>query len=87
MGWIISPKTKNKWSNAQRVSGFPSYIYEGGFVNGYPAQTTSNLASTDQCIFARFSDAVLGIWAVDIVSNPYSLATFWGFGSDNKRAM
>jgi len=73
--WALSPATEGKWRVAQKVSGYPSYLLEDGKVLNYPARGTNNL-STNQAIFARWSDVFLGIFGsgVDVLVDPVSHA-------------
>jgi hypothetical protein len=47
---------------------------ENGRIAEDPAYVTSNLSGTNQCVFGRFSDAIIGLWGFDIVSDNMTMA-------------
>jgi hypothetical protein len=74
-GWIVGPLTKQKWSASQKVSGFPSYLCEDNKAVGYPLRASNNLAATNQCVFAKWSNVILGLWPLSVRTDPYTLGT------------
>jgi hypothetical protein len=74
-GWIVSPATKGKWSTAPKIAGYPDYLYQDGRVGDAPLRATNNLSATHQVVFARWSDVVIGLWPLSIMTDPYSQAT------------
>ncbi len=88
--YITSPKVKALWKTLAKTDPravnlfYPEFLWEevriqndarAGMVNGYPAFATNQLNSTDQVIFGRFSDLVIGMWGgLDLVTDPYTLA-------------
>ena len=74
MGWVISPSTYGKWALAPKVATFPIFLIDSDQeIAGYPYYVTSNLSSTNQAIFGRWSDLIIAIFYIDILSDPYSL--------------
>src|ERR1700730_8880020 len=75
-GWIVDPSTWSKWSQAQKVGTFPSFLINDDCTAlGHPVRVTNNLSATHQALFGRWSSAVLGIWAISILSDPYIFAS------------
>ncbi len=74
MGWIVSPAVKQKWSVAVKLATFPSFLYENGKVGDHPLRASNNLSATNQCVFARWSDVVIGLWPLSILVDPTSQA-------------
>jgi HK97 family phage major capsid protein len=75
-GFIVDPATWSKWSQAQKAVNYPSYlINDDGTALGHPVRVTNNLSATHQALFGRWSSAVLGIWAISILSDPYIFAS------------
>jgi HK97 family phage major capsid protein len=74
-GWIVDPSTWSKWSTAQKSVNYPLYLIEDGKALGHQVRVTNNLSATHQALFARWSSAYLGIWAVSILSDPYIFAS------------
>ena len=75
-GWIVDPTTWAKWSTAQKAVNYPSYlINDDGTALGHKVRVTNNLSATHQALFGRWSSAVLGIWAISILSDKYIFAS------------
>jgi HK97 family phage major capsid protein len=74
-GWIVDPSTWSKWSTAQKASGYPVFLIEDDRALNHPVRVTNNLSATHQALFGRWSSAVLGIWAISILSDPYIFAS------------
>jgi HK97 family phage major capsid protein len=70
MSWVISPTTREKLMLTQKGTS-PEFIMADEKIGGFRAFTTTNLATTNQAIFGRFSDLVIGVWGIDILSDPY----------------
>lgn len=79
MGWIISPPTYAKWATAPKVATFPMFLIDVDdgeqSVSGYPIYITSNLLPSNQALFGRWSDLVIGIFYVDILSDPFTYSS------------
>jgi hypothetical protein len=75
MGWIVSPATKQKWSLSAKVATFPEFLYEDGKVGDHPLRASNNLSTTNQVIFARWSDVIIGLWPLSILTDPFALGT------------
>jgi Phage capsid family len=74
-GWIVDPSTWSKWSQAQKATNYPSYLIENDKALNHPVRVTNNLSSTHQALFGRWSSAVLGIWAISLLSDPFIFAS------------
>jgi HK97 family phage major capsid protein len=74
-GWIIDPSTWSKWSQAQKSLNYPLFLIEDDKALNHPVRVTNNLSATHQALFGRWSSAVLGIWAISILSDPYIYAS------------
>jgi HK97 family phage major capsid protein len=70
--WIIDGATSLKWKTAQKVSGYPSYLLEDNEAADYPVFVSQNLSGTHQAVFGRWSDLIIGLWGVSILSDVYS---------------
>jgi HK97 family phage major capsid protein len=75
MVWIAAPDVKNKWAQAEQVTGYPRYLWEGNTINGKPAISTFQLPP-GKIIYGRFSDIILASWqSLEVLINPFSLAS------------
>jgi hypothetical protein len=79
--FVTSPAVRDKWQQAQKVSTYPSFLWEQGddpvfgSVNGRPALSSTQVQN-NTVIFGRWSDVIIGQWVgVEILSNVFSLAT------------
>jgi HK97 family phage major capsid protein len=71
-GWIISPATFGRWSVIPQVSTFPRYLLDKGETVDSPIHATNSLTAATvphTALFGRWSDAVLGIFGIDILSD------------------
>jgi hypothetical protein len=78
MGLLLGlphPATKGKWSTAPKIAGYPAYLYQDGKVGDHPLRASNNLSATNQVVFARWSDVVIGLWPLSLLSDPYTLGT------------
>jgi HK97 family phage major capsid protein len=77
-GWAISPLTKNAWRKITRSPNSSLFLLDDdNRVAGYPSVSTNQLASTNQAIFARWSDVVCGVFgAVELLINPFTYAEY-----------
>jgi HK97 family phage major capsid protein len=84
LAYLINAKTRGKYKGVPKISGYPTYIWDGGEtpLNGYPVAVSNNVpanltkgTSTGICsaaIFGNFNDLVIGQWGgLDIVVDPY----------------
>jgi hypothetical protein len=53
----------------------PEFIYQTGKVGDSPLRASDVLSPTNQCIFGRSSDLMLGLWPISVLTDPLSLAT------------
>ena len=67
-GYIVSPDVKKLLRDSQRWVGSSSSVWE--HVRGF----SSNEVNTPEIFFGSWSQLVIGIWAADIVNNPYTRA-------------
>ena len=74
-GWVGSEKAKLKMSQDPIISGFPKFLWQDDKIADFPARHTSNLSSTDQLIFGRWSDFLIALWAMDVFSDPITFAS------------
>lgn len=78
--WVVNPAGKSKLKQTT-VSGQLSdlrMIMEGNEINGYPVSCSSNVGNGTgmQAAFGDFRELVVAQWgAIDIVVDPYTLAT------------
>jgi HK97 family phage major capsid protein len=80
-GYVVDPATRDKWQQAQKVSGYPVFLWENtddddtfGRVNGRKAISTTQL-SGGRVIFGKWSELILASWlGVEILVDQYSLA-------------
>lgn len=74
-GWLVSASTKYRWAQEAKVTGYPEFIYQTGKVGDSPLRASDVLSPTNQCIFGRSSDLMLGLWPISVLTDPLSLAT------------
>jgi hypothetical protein len=73
MSWVISPSTYGKWALKPKVATFPIFLIDSDQeIAGYPYYVTNNLSSTNQAVFGRWSDLIIAIFYIDILSDIYS---------------
>jgi hypothetical protein len=81
-GWAVDPTVRDKWQQAPKVAGYPSFLWENigdddtfGRVNGRRAISSTQLPA-GQVIFGRWSDVMICSWVgLEILVDPFSLAT------------
>jgi HK97 family phage major capsid protein len=75
MSYIFNATMRGYLKTTPRVSGYPSFIMEGGQVNGY-ASLVSNQAAAGEVWLGNWADFVLGMWSgLDLTVDPYTAAT------------
>ena len=88
-GYVCSPVAKASLKSAAKTDPratnlfYPEFIWEGGAaggpegrMNGYRALASNQLNVTNQMLFGKFSDLIIGIWGgLDLLTDPYSLAS------------
>lgn len=76
IAWVTSPATKSVWRAKDTATNAGVWLWtDDNQVIGYPAFSSSHLASTNKVIFGNFADAIMADWAgVDVVVDPYTLA-------------
>jgi hypothetical protein len=79
--FVSSPVVRDKWQQAAKLAGFPSFLWEQsddpvfGAVNNRPA-LSSTVVQNNTVLFGRWSDCIIAQWAaVDVLSNPFTYAT------------
>ncbi len=78
MSWIVSPTTYGRWSNIQKATNYPLFLIEQDQAVDLPVRVSNNLTYADvphTALLGRWSDAVLGLFGIDIVSDPFSGAS------------
>src|SRR5258708_17003212 len=78
MSWIVSPTTYGRWSNIQKATNYPLFLIEHDQAVDLPVRVSNNLTYADvphTALLGRWSDAVLGLFGIDIVSDPFSGAS------------
>jgi HK97 family phage major capsid protein len=81
-GWAVDPTTRDKWQQAPKVAGYPSFLWENtgdddtfGRVNGRRA-ISSTQSPAGQVIFGRWSDVLICSWVgLEILVDPFTLAS------------
>jgi len=81
-GWAADPTVRDKWQQAPKVAGYPSFLWENtgdddmfGRVNGRRALSSTQLPP-GQVIFGRWSDVLICTWVgVEILVDLFTLAT------------
>jgi HK97 family phage major capsid protein len=88
-GYVVTPNAKSTLKTTAKVDPravnqfYPEFIWEGGpaggpegRMNGYRALASNQLNTTNQMIFAKWSDMIIGLWGgLDLLTDPYSLAS------------
>jgi HK97 family phage major capsid protein len=80
-GWAVDPTVRDKWQQAPKVAGYPSFLWENsdadpvfGRVNGRRAISSTQLGA-GQVIFGKWSEMMICSWVgVEILVDPFSLA-------------
>jgi hypothetical protein len=81
-GWAVDPTVRDKWQQAPKLAGYPSFLWENtdddatfGRVNGRRAISSTQLPA-GQVIFAKWSEMLICSWiGLEILVDPFSLAT------------
>ena len=78
--FVSSPATRNKWQQAPKLAGFPTFLWEqesgsiDGTVNGRRAVSSAQMTG-DIVILGKFSEMLIGSWlGVEILVNTHSRA-------------
>jgi HK97 family phage major capsid protein len=88
-GYVATPSAKSTLKTTAKADPratnqfYPQFIWEEGAaggpegrMNGYRALASNQLNTTNQMIFAKWSDMILGLWGgLDLLTDPYSLAS------------
>ena len=84
--YFLTPGLESFLSDLEKVSGYPRYVLEDGFIEGYAAVASNFLPNNltkgtgtalNAAIFGDFSGVYLGNWAgLDIVVDPITRADF-----------
>lgn len=75
MVYMFNAAMRGALKTAEKSSGNPVYIYEGGQVNGYRTEVSNQVAAND-IFFGNFADMLLGFWSgLDLTVDPYAGAT------------
>jgi hypothetical protein len=69
IAYIVSPETKKRLRDFERWVGSGSNCWE--HMRGF----SSNQVSTEEIYFGVFPQMTIGLWAADILINPYTRAT------------
>lgn len=76
LGFILSPEAKAAFKGMIKGQNNTGMVYEGGEVDGYKAETTSNVAAKKGLV-GDFSQLVMGVWGdirIDVVADSATLA-------------
>ena len=74
LAYVTTPAFMASLKTTEKSSGTGQYIWQSNTINGYPA-VASNQVTASNLIFGNFENVVLASFgAVDVVSDPYSLA-------------
>ena len=76
LGFILSPEAKAAFKGMIKGTNATGMVYEGGEVDGYKAETTSNVAAKKGLV-GDFSQLVMGVWGdirIDVVADSATLA-------------
>jgi hypothetical protein len=81
-GWAVDPTVRDKWQQAPKVAGYPSFLWENtddddtfGRVNGRRAISSTQVPA-GQVILGKWSEMIIASWVgVEILVDPFSLAT------------
>lgn len=75
MSYIFNARMRGHLKTTPKVEGHPTFIMEGGQVNGY-GTITSNQAATGEAWFGNWADLIVGLWSgLDLTVDPYSAST------------
>lgn len=75
MVYMFNAAMRGALKTAEKSTGNPVYIFEGGQVNGYRTEVSNQVAAND-IFFGNFADMLLGFWSgLDLTVDPYSGAT------------
>ena len=81
-GWAVDPTVRDKWQQAPKVAGYPSFLWENtgdddtfGRVNGRRAISSTQLPA-GQVILGKWSEMLICSWiGVEILVDPFTLAS------------
>jgi HK97 family phage major capsid protein len=88
-GYVATPSSKSTLKTTAKADPratnqfYPMFVWEEGAaggpegrMNGYRALASNQLNTTNQMIFAKWSDMIIGLWGgLDLITDPYSLAS------------
>lgn len=75
MKYICNASQAGALKTAEKASGYPVYLLDGGKMNGYET-LVSNQIETGDLWFGNWSDLMMGFWSgLDLMVDPYSLST------------
>jgi len=79
--YVSSPAVRDKWQQNQKVSNYPSFLWEQGddpvfgSVNGRHALSSTQVQN-NTVLFGRWSDCIVAQWiGLDVLTNEFSYAT------------
>lgn len=83
LAYVSNAKVRGSMKKTPKVSGFPTYLYDGKDLNGYNFEATNQIPSNltkgtgtnlSAMLYGNFSDVVVGFWGVlDIMVDQYTL--------------
>jgi HK97 family phage major capsid protein len=88
-GYVATPTAKSTLKTTAKADPratnqfYPMFIWEQGpaggpegRMNGYRALASNQLNTTNQMIYGKWSDMIIGLWGgLDLITDPYSLAS------------
>jgi HK97 family phage major capsid protein/HK97 family phage prohead protease len=75
MKYLFNASMRGQLKTAEKASGYPVYLLEGGLVNGYNHEVSNQIASGD-IFFGVWNQLILGLWSgLDLTVDPYTHST------------
>jgi HK97 family phage major capsid protein len=74
LGYVTSPGSKGKWKTISKDTGSGQFLWDGGTVNGYRAEATTQVPS-NRVFFGNWPDLIVASWdTLELVVDPFTRA-------------
>lgn len=75
MKYLLNAAGRGALKGKEKASGYPSYVFENGQMNGYGSEVSNQIAAGD-FFFGNWADLLIGMWSgLDLMVDPYTNST------------
>jgi HK97 family phage major capsid protein/HK97 family phage prohead protease len=75
LAYLTNASMRGALKTAPKVSGYPTFIWENGELNGYRTEVSNQVASND-LFYGNWADLLVGFWSgLDLMVDPYTGST------------